>query len=66
MARCDEDRIDRDFGDSLIIAAGYGRGLGRGGSSSSSGTLAVATDQNAQYKQYRRPTKRNVVLAPME
>lgn len=29
-------------------------------------TLAVAADQNAQYEQYRRPTKRDVFLATME
>lgn len=28
-------------------------------------TLAVATDQNAQYEQYRRPTRRDVFLATM-
>ena len=29
-------------------------------------TLPVATDQNAQYEQYRRPTKRDVFLATMD
>ena len=29
-------------------------------------TLAVAADQNAQYEQYRRPTKRDMFLATME
>lgn len=29
-------------------------------------TLAVAADQNAQYEQHRRPTKRDVFLATME
>ncbi|HBO1345057.1 IS5 family transposase [Pseudomonas aeruginosa] len=29
-------------------------------------TLAMAADQNAQYEQYRRPTKRDVFLATME
>ena len=29
-------------------------------------TLAVATDQNAQYEQYRKPTRRDVFLATME
>ena len=29
-------------------------------------TLAMATDQNAQYEQYRKPTKRDVFLATME
>ena len=29
-------------------------------------TLAVAKDQNAQYEQYRRPTKRDVFLATMD
>lgn len=29
-------------------------------------TLAVAVDQNAEYEQYRRPTKRDVFLATME
>ena len=29
-------------------------------------TLAVAADQNAEYEQYRRPTKRDVFLATME
>ena len=29
-------------------------------------TLAVATDQNAQYEQYRRPTRRDVFLATMD
>jgi hypothetical protein len=29
-------------------------------------TLAMAADQNAQYEQYRRPTKRHVFLATME
>jgi len=29
-------------------------------------TLAMAVDQNAQYEQYRRPTKRDVFLATME
>src|SRR4051812_2099587 len=29
-------------------------------------TLAIAADQNAQYEQYRRPTKRDVFLATME
>jgi len=29
-------------------------------------TLAVASEQNAQYEQYRRPTKRDVFLATME
>jgi IS5 family transposase len=29
-------------------------------------TLAVALDQNAQYEQYRKPTKRDVFLATME
>jgi IS5 family transposase len=29
-------------------------------------TLAVAADQNAQYEQYRRPTKRDAFLATME
>jgi len=29
-------------------------------------TLAVAADQNAQYEQYRKPTKRDVFLATME
>ena len=29
-------------------------------------TLAVAADQNAQYEQYRRPTRRDVFLATME
>jgi IS5 family transposase len=29
-------------------------------------TLAVAADQNTQYEQYRRPTKRDAFLATME
>jgi hypothetical protein len=29
-------------------------------------TLAVAADQNVQYEQYRRPTKRDTFLATME
>jgi hypothetical protein len=29
-------------------------------------TLAMAADQNAQYEQYRRPTKRDTFLATME
>jgi IS5 family transposase len=29
-------------------------------------TLAMAADQNAQYEQYRRPTRRDVFLATME
>ena len=29
-------------------------------------TLAMATDENAQYEQYRRPTKRDAFLATME
>jgi hypothetical protein len=29
-------------------------------------TLALAADQNAQYEQYRRPTKRDTFLATME
>jgi IS5 family transposase len=29
-------------------------------------TLAMAADQNAQYEQYHRPTKRDVFLATME
>jgi hypothetical protein len=29
-------------------------------------TLAMAADQNAQYEQYRKPTKRDVFLATME
>ena len=29
-------------------------------------TLAIAADQNAQYEQYRRPTKRDVFLTTME
>ena len=29
-------------------------------------TLAMATDQNAQYEQYRRPTRRDAFLATME
>jgi len=29
-------------------------------------TLAMAADQNAQYEQYRRPTKRDAFLATME
>ena len=29
-------------------------------------TLAMAGDQNAQYEQYRKPTKRDVFLATME
>ena len=29
-------------------------------------TLAVATDQNAQDEQYRRPTKRDLFLAKMD
>ena len=29
-------------------------------------TLAMATDQNAQYEQYRKPTRRDVFLATME
>lgn len=29
-------------------------------------TLAMAADENAQYEQYRRPTKRDVFLATME
>jgi len=29
-------------------------------------TLAMAADQNAQYEQYRRPTRRDAFLATME
>ena len=29
-------------------------------------TLAMAADENAQYEQYRRPTKRDMFLATME
>jgi IS5 family transposase len=29
-------------------------------------TLAMADDQNAQYEQYRKPTKRDAFLAAME
>lgn len=29
-------------------------------------TLAMTVDQNSQYEQYRRPTKRDMFLATME
>lgn len=29
-------------------------------------TLAMAADQNAEYEQYRKPTRRDVFLATME